>query len=82
MLLEPSGTGWKFRECGKAGAGETGKSLDVVYTELSRGRDGSRLPDQRLRYSAELAQRKVQQSLERRGRKARKPTASEQAAKQ
>ena len=59
-------------------AGETGKSLDVVYTELSRGRDGSRLPDQRLRYSAELAQRKVQQSLERRGRKARKPTASEQ----
>ena len=54
----------------------------MVYTELSRGRDGSRLPDQRLRYSAELAQRKVQQSLERRGRKARKPTASEQAAKQ
>ena len=73
---------WESGLSQKEIAGETGKSLDVVYTELSRGRDGSRLPDQRLRYSAELAQRKVQQSLERRGRKARKPTASEQAAKQ
>lgn len=53
-------------------AGAFEKSLDVVYTELSRGRDGTRLPDQRLRYSADLAQRKVQQSLERRGRKAGK----------
>ena len=66
---------WESGLSPKEIAGETGKSLDVVYTELSRGRDGSRLPDQRLRYSAEL-------SLERRGRKARKPTASEQAAKQ
>lgn len=33
---------------------------------------GTRLPDQRLRYSAELAQRKVQQSLERPGQKSRK----------
>lgn len=60
-------------------AGTVGKSLGVVYTELSRGRDGTRLPDQRLRYSAELAQRKVQQSLERRGRKAGKPTTGKQA---
>ncbi len=45
------------------------KSMTVVYKELSRGRDGTRLPDQRLRYSAELAQLRVQQSLERRGKK-------------
>lgn len=45
------------------------KTVTVVYTELSRGRDGTRLPDQRLRYNADLAQRRVQQSLERRGRK-------------
>lgn len=63
-------------------AGAFGKSLDAVYTELTRGRDGTRLPDGRLRYNADFAQGKVRQSLERRGRKARKPTASEQAAKQ
>ena len=61
-------------------AGAFEKSLDVVYTELSRGRDGTRLPDQRLRYSADLAQRKVQQSLERRGTKAGKPTTGKRAA--
>ena len=65
---------WEQGYSPKEIAGTVGKSLDVVYTELSRGRDGTRLPDQRLRYSAELAQRKVQQSLERRGRKAGKPT--------
>lgn len=46
-----------------------GKSLAVVYTELNRGKDGTRLPDQRLRYSAVVAQQRVQHSLERRGRK-------------
>ncbi len=46
------------------------KSVDVVYKELSRGRDGSRREDQRLRYSAQLAQLRVQQSLERRGKRA------------
>ena len=55
---------WEQGYSPKEIAGTVGKSLDVVYTELSRGRDGTRLPDQRLRYSAELAQRKVQQSLE------------------
>lgn len=48
------------------------KSVDVVYTELRRGRDGTRLPDGRMRYSAEVAQRKVQRSLELRGRKVNK----------
>ena len=45
------------------------KSLTVIYTELTRGQDGTRLPDHRLRYSAELAQRRVQASLERRGKR-------------
>lgn len=48
---------------------ETGKSPCAVYAELSRGQDGSRLPDQRLRYSADLAQLRMQQSLERRGKR-------------
>ncbi len=46
------------------------KSPSTIYTELKRGRDGSRLPDQRLQYDAGLAQLRVQQGLERRGRKA------------
>ena len=32
---------WESGLSPKEIAGETGKSLDVVYTELSRGRDGS-----------------------------------------
>lgn len=67
---------WEQGYSPKEIAGTFGKSLSVVYTELSRGRDGTRLPDQRLRYSADLAQRKVQQSLERRGRKASDGAAS------
>lgn len=46
------------------------KAPSTIYVELQRGRDGSRLPDQRLRYDAELAQLRVQQAIERRGRKA------------
>jgi len=45
-------------------------SVSAFYTELRRGQDGTRLPDQRRRYDADLAQLRVQQSLERRGRKA------------
>lgn len=56
------------------------KSLAVIYTELTRGQDGTRLPDQRLRYSAELAQRRVQASLERRGKRTGQPTNSGKAA--
>ncbi len=47
----------------------TGVSVHVIYTELTRGQDGTRLPDQRLRYSADVAQRRVQASLERRGKR-------------
>lgn len=50
-------------------AGSLGISLSAVYTELRRGRDGTRLPDKRLRYNADLAQLSVQQGLERRGRR-------------
>ena len=44
--------------------------LSSLYTELKRGRDGTRLPNKRLRYDADLAQLRVQQAFERRGRKA------------
>lgn len=43
--------------------------LSTIYTELRRGRTGDRLPDQRLEYDAKLAQLKMQQELEQRGRK-------------
>ncbi len=45
-------------------------SPSSVYAELRRGRDGTRLPDKRLKYDAELAQLHMQEALERRGRKA------------
>lgn len=45
-------------------------SPSAIYTELKRGYDGTRLPDMRRRYDAELAQLTVQKSIERRGRKA------------
>lgn len=45
-------------------------SVSAIYTELKRGYDGTRLPDMRRRYDAELAQLTVQKSIERRGRKA------------
>ena len=41
----------------------------TLYAELKRGQDGTRLPNKRLRYDADLAQLKVQQAFERRGRK-------------
>ena len=45
-------------------------SLSSIYSELRRGQDGSRLQNGRLRYSADLAQLRLQQSFERRGRRA------------
>lgn len=50
-------------------AASLGISPSAVYAELRRGRDGTRLPDKRLGYNAELAQLSVQQGLERRGRR-------------
>ena len=43
--------------------------LSSIYSELRRGQDGSRLPNQRMRYNADLAQLRIQQSFERRGRR-------------
>lgn len=45
--------------------------LSTLYTELRRGRSGDRLPDQRLKYDASLAQLRMQQELERRGKQSR-----------
>ncbi len=53
--------------------------LSTIYSELRRGQDGSRLQNQRLRYSADLAQLRVQQSFERRGRRAGKREGAERA---
>jgi len=46
------------------------RSPSVIYTELRRGRDGTRLPNKRLKYDADLAQLSVQEGFERRGRRA------------
>ena len=45
--------------------------LSTLYTELRRGRSGDRLPDRRLQYDASLAQLRMQQELERRGKQSR-----------
>lgn len=45
--------------------------LSTLYAELRRGRSGDRLPDQRLQYDATLAQLRMQQELERRGKQSR-----------
>ena len=43
--------------------------LSSLYSELRRGQDGSQLPNKRMRYNADLAQLRIQQSFERRGRR-------------
>ena len=40
--------------------------LSSLYSELRRGQDGSRLPNKRMRYNADLAQLRIQQPFERR----------------
>jgi len=75
MLSGPWRTARKSKNCGR-----TGGRRKKFPKPRAGGRDGPRLPDQRLRYSAELAQRRVQQSLEKRGKRAGQPTDSGQAA--
>lgn len=65
-------TMWNDGAAPKKIAEEMQVSETVVYTELRRGRDGTRLEDRRLRYNAALAQQIMAQSLESRGRKAGK----------
>lgn len=50
-------------------AEKLGLQTSSLYSELRRGQDGSRLQNGRLCYSAELAQLRIQQSFERRGRR-------------
>ena len=50
-------------------AGKLDAPLSSIYSELRCGQDGSRLPNQRLCYNADLAQLRIQQSFERRGRR-------------
>lgn len=60
---------WEAGLSAQSIADEMELSLSSVYTELRRGYDGTRLPNKRRRYDADLAQLRVQESLERRGRR-------------
>lgn len=76
MLFEPWRTAKKLKNCRggrtpKEILENTSVSIHMVYKELTRERAGTRLPDQRLRYSADVAQRRVQVSLERWGKRTR-----------
>lgn len=62
-------TRWERGQTAKALAEALGVPLSTIYTELRRGRSGDRLPDLRLKYDADLAQLRMQQELEQRGRK-------------
>ena len=55
---------WKDGAPAKAIAAVLGIPLSSLYQELKRGQDGSRQEDFRLRYSAALAQKRVQQAYE------------------
>lgn len=58
---------WEAGVRAKDIADKLNASLSSVYSELRRGQDGSRLQNQRLRYNADLAQLRLQESFERRG---------------
>lgn len=60
---------WEAGVQAKEIADELEAPLSSIYSELRRGQDGSRLSNKRLRYDADLAQLRIQQSFERRGRK-------------
>ena len=60
---------WEAGVQAKEIADKLNAPLSSIYSELRRGQDGSRLPNQRLCYNADLAQLRIQQSFERRGRR-------------
>ncbi len=60
---------WEQGQTAKVLAEALSVPLSTLYTELRRGRTGDRLPDQRLKYDAGIAQLRMQQELEQRGRK-------------
>ena len=63
---------WEAGKMVKEIAEELQAPVRTVYSELIRGRPEScqRLPNQRIAYNADLAQLRLQQSFERRGRRA------------
>ena len=65
---------WEAGVQAKEIADKLGGPVSSVYQELRRGQNGSRLPNKRLCYDADLAQSRIQQSFEQRGRKPRKNT--------
>ena len=60
---------WSQPECSARDIAEKFHlSLARTYHEIKRGQDGvTRLPDQRLKYDANLSQLRMQQAFERRG---------------
>lgn len=60
---------WEAGVQAKEIADKLNAPLSSIYSELRRGQGGSRLPNQRLCYNADLAQLRIQQSFERRGRR-------------
>ena len=65
---------WEAGVQAKEIADKLGSPVSSIYQELRRGQNGSRLPNKRLCYDADLAQSRIQQSFERRGRKPGKNT--------
>lgn len=63
---------WEAGVAAKEIADKLAAPLSSIYSELRRGQDGTRLPNQRMRYDAELAQLRLQRSYEQRGRKNQK----------
>ena len=62
-------TMWEAGAQAKEIADKLEAPLSSIYSELRRGQDGTRLQNRRLRYNADLAQLRIQQSFERRGRR-------------
>ena len=65
-----------------AGVKEIGEAIKApvssIYAELRRGKTGERMPDQRPRYDANLAQTRFREAIERRGNRGpRQPTHTE-----
>ena len=61
---------WNDGTAPKKIAEQMNVSETVIYKELKRGNDGTNLADGRKKYSALTAQRVINHSLARRGRKA------------
>lgn len=69
---------WNDGKTPKEIAAETGTNIKTIYDELVRGCDGKRLPNCRLRYSAEVAQMRVELLLEWRGKRSGRTSSYDQ----